>query len=106
MDEKLFQIILCLIPILVTIITSFIIPFIKEKIGTEKLAKYEYWANLAVKAAEMIWTESGCGKDKKQYVVDFLNNMFNKDKTVITEQQIEILVESAVKQMKLEEKMV
>lgn len=104
MDERLFRIILMLIPVLGTIITSFIAPYIKEKIGAEKLAKYQHWANLAVKAAEMMWTESGCGKDKKQYVVDFLNNMFNKNKIVITEQQIEILIESAVKQMKLEEK--
>lgn len=104
MDERLFQIILTIIPVLGAIITRFIIPFIKEKIGSEKLAKYEYWADLAVKAAEMLWTESGCGADKKQYVVDFLNDMFNKNKIVITEQQIEILVESAVKQMKLEEK--
>lgn len=103
MDEKLFQIILMLISILGTIITGFLIPFIKEKIGAEKLAKYEYWANLAVQAAEMLWTESGRGADKKQYVVNFLNEMFNKNKVVITEQQIEILVESAVKQMKMVE---
>lgn len=104
MDERLFQICLALIPVLGAIITGFVIPFIKEKIGAEKLAKYEYWASLAVKAAEMLWVESGCGADKKQYVVKFLNDMFNKKKIVITEQQIEILVESAVKQMKLEEK--
>ena len=103
MDERLFQIILMLIPIFGAIVTGFVIPFIKEKISTEKLKKYKYWANVAVKAAEMMWIESGCGKDKKEYVVKFLNNMFNKNKVVITEQQIEILVESAVKQMKLEE---
>lgn len=103
MDERLFELILMLIPLLGAIITRFVIPLIKEKIGAEKLAKYEYWAGLAVKAAEMLWTESGSGKTKKQYVVDFLNNMFNKNRVVITEQQIEILVESAVKQMKLEE---
>lgn len=103
MDDRLLQIILMLIPILGAIITSFVVPFIKEKIGTEQLVKYEYWSTFAVKAAEMMWTESGCGADKKQYVVDFLNKMFNSKKTVITEQQIEILIESAVKQMKLEE---
>ena len=103
MDERLFQIILALIPILGAIITGFVVPFIREKIGAEKLAKYEYWARQAVKAAEMLWRESGAGADKKRYVVSFLNEMFNKNKVVITEQQIEILVESAVKQMKLEE---
>ena len=41
MDEKIFQIILASIPVFGAIITGFIIPFIKEKIGAEKLAKYE-----------------------------------------------------------------
>lgn len=103
MNENVFNVILALIPVLGAIVTGFVIPFIKEKIDADKLAKYKYWASLAVRAAEMLWTNSGCGKDKKQYVIDFLNNMFNKKKTVITEQQLEILVESAVKQMKLEE---
>ena len=103
MNEVLFEIINMLIPILGLIITGFIIPFIREKIGAEKLAKYEYWADLTVRAAEMMWTEAGSGVSKKQYVIDFLDNMFNKNKTVITKEQIEILVESAVKQMKLEE---
>lgn len=103
MDERLFQVILAIIPILGTILTVYVIPLIKSKIGNENLAKYEYWADLAVKAAEMLWTETGHGADKKQYVVDFLNKMFNKNKVVITEQQIEVLVESAVKQMKLED---
>lgn len=104
MDEKLFSLILAIIPVLGTIITVFIIPLIKEKIGAEKLAKYEYWADLAVKAAEMLWTETGYGEDKKQYVVEFLTNMFNKKKVVITEEQMNILIESAVKQLKMEEK--
>ena len=103
MDERLFQIVLAIIPVLGTIITVFIIPLIKEKIGAEKLAKYEYWADLAVKAAEMLWTETGHGEDKKQYVVEFLTNMFNKKKVVITEEQMNILIESAVKQLKMEE---
>lgn len=103
MDEKLFQIILMLIPILSAIITSFVIPFIREKIGSEKLVKYEYWATQAVQAAEMLFNEKGMGKTKKEYVVNFLNEMFNKNKIVITEEQLDILIEAAVKQMKIEE---
>lgn len=104
MDERLFQIILAIIPVLSTILTVYIIPLIKSKIGNENLAKYEYWASLAVKAAEMLWTETGHSEDKKQYVVDFLNNMFNKDKVVITEQQIDILIESAVQELNKDKK--
>lgn len=103
MDNGLFEIILALIPVIGTILTVYIIPLIKEKVGNEKLAKYEYWASMAVNCAEMIFKEQGMGADKKEYVVNFLNDMFNKKKVVITKEQIEILVESAVKQMKLNE---
>lgn len=103
MDEKIFQIILASIPVFGAIITGFIIPFIKEKIGAEKLAKYEYWTSMAVKCAEMIFKEQGMGEAKKEYVVNFLNEMFNKNKVVITSEQIEILVEAAVKELKLSE---
>ena len=103
MNDILFQIVLGVISILGTILTGIIIPYIKEKIGNEKLAKYEYWASMAVECAEMIFKEQGMGETKKEYVVNFLNQMFNKNKVVITEEQIEILVESAVKQMKIQE---
>jgi LL-H family phage holin len=103
MNEVLFKIILGLISILGIIITSVVVPYIKEKLGNEKLAKYEYWVSMAVGAAEMIFKEQGMGKTKKEYVVNFLKDMFNKNKIVITNEQLEILVESAVKQMKLNE---
>lgn len=101
MDERVFQIILALIPIIGTILTMYVIPYIKEKIGSEKLAKYEEWAKQAVRCAEMLFAEKGMGESKKEYVVNFLNNMFNKNKVVITEEQLNILIESAVKEMKL-----
>lgn len=100
MDDRVFELILAIIPVLGVIITSFIVPYFKEQIGNEKLNKYQEWANMAVKAAEMIFTESGMGVEKKAYVVKFLTEQFNKNKVVITEQQLEILIESAVKQMK------
>ena len=59
MDDRLFQVILALIPVLGTIVTYFIVPLIKSKVDNEKLAQYEEWATLAVKCAEMIFTENG-----------------------------------------------
>lgn len=103
MDGRLFDLILALIPIIGTILTVYIIPLIKEWIGNEKLEKYEKWALMAVKAAELMWNESGMGADKKAYVVAFLTDMFNKNKVVVTDEQMNVLIEAAVKQLKLEE---
>lgn len=100
MNENLFNVILTVIPVIGAIITYFIVPFIKSAINEKQLAQYKEWCVLGVKCAEMIFKESGRGEDKKAYVVNFLNDMFNKNKAVITEQQIEILIEACVKEMK------
>lgn len=99
MNESLFQVVLCLIPILGVIITTFVIPFIKSKIDAEKLNKIVKWTGYAVKCAEMLYNETGKGKLKKEYVINFITNMFNKDKVVITYEQMEILVEAAVQEL-------
>ena len=100
MDQKIFDLILAIIPVLGVILTSFIIPYFKEQIGNERLNKYQEWASMAVMAAEMIYVGSGMGEEKKEYVVKFLTEQFNKNKVVITEEQMNILIESAVKSMK------
>lgn len=100
MNEQLFQFTLACIPILGTLVTAFVIPYIKENIDSLKLEKYQNWASLAVKCAEMLWTESGHGLDKKNYAVEFLNSLFNKNRIILTKRQISVLVESAVKEMK------
>lgn len=100
MEDTLFQIILGIISVIGAVITYLIVPYIKATVDSSKLAQYKEWAGLAVKTAELLWSESGHGEDKKAYVMDFLNNMFNQGKTVITPEQLNILVEAAVMQMK------
>ncbi len=99
MDERLFQVIMALIPVLGAIVTYFVIPYIKTLASNEQLKQYKAWADMAVKCAEMLWKESGMGADKKAYAVQFLSDMFNKNKIVITEEQLNILIEAAVLEM-------
>jgi hypothetical protein len=96
MNEVLFNVIIGLIPVVATIITGFLIPLIVSKLGSEKLATIIKWIGYCVKAAEMIYPEAKSGEAKKAYVIEFINNMFNKKKVVITKEQISILIESVV----------
>lgn len=100
MNEGLFNVLLACVPVLGAIITYFVVPFIEASISEKQLSQYKVWADLAVKTAEMLWRESGHGEDKKTYVVNFLNDMFNKNKVVITEEQMNVLIEAAVKMLK------
>ncbi len=54
-----------------TLITTFLIPLIKEKLSKEKCENLRMWVCLAVKAAEQIYG-SKTGTQKKEYVVSFL----------------------------------
>lgn len=101
MDEGLFKILLAIISIIGTIITYYLVPYLKTKISIQDLEKYREWATLAVKCAEMLFIEQGMGTEKKAYVIDFLNKLFNKEKVVITEEQLNVLIEAAVNELNM-----
>lgn len=76
--------------------TTFVIPYIKAKIGDEKFTELQKWVKVGVQAAEMIFKESGMGTVKKEYVIEFLKQ---KGYTLDTE-TISNLIESAVLELK------
>jgi LL-H family phage holin len=84
------------------IITRYIVPLIKEKIGAEKLATAEKWAKYAVLTAQQT-LQTSTGADKKTYVTEFLKELLTAKNIALTDEQIDILIESAVKAMKMEE---
>lgn len=55
------------------LITSFVIPFIKRKIGAEKQAEFLAWVEIAVAAAEQMY-DSCMPSAKKSYVKKFLTS--------------------------------
>lgn len=81
------------------LITCFLIPYIRAKADAEKLAKIQLWVNVAVEAAEQLYSGTGRGKEKKEYVVNFLNQ---KGFTIDAD-SIDKLIESAVLKLKLSE---
>lgn len=60
-----------LIGLAVTAITIFLIPWLRERFGTEKLAKAQGWVQIAVLAAEKLYG-AGKGDEKLAYVEQFL----------------------------------
>ena len=60
-----------IIALLATLITTFLIPFIKKKLSVEKAEELRKWVGVAVKAAEQIYG-SKTGQEKKEYVLSFL----------------------------------
>jgi len=80
------------IALLGAIITYIVIPFMKERTTKEQRENLMFWVRVAVQAAEQIYNEKSEGALKKEYVINFLS----QKGIVVTEGQIDILIEAAV----------
>lgn len=65
-------IIQAIITIIVFVIGTFLIPWIKQKIGASQTDELLNWVAIFVRAAEQIFRESGMGEQKKTYVIQRL----------------------------------
>ena len=96
----LTQVVIAIITLVISLVSVYFIPYLKSKVSSEQLDIIKFWVNIAVEAAEMIYTGSGRGTEKKQYVVEFLNS---KGFTLNTD-EIENLIEAAVLELKITQK--
>ncbi len=99
MNDDLFKIIMALIPVFGAIITGFIVPYIKTKISTTQMEEISKWVSKAVQAAETLFDTPKSGEEKREYVINFIDKIFNSKKEIITRDQIRILLEASWKEM-------
>lgn len=99
MNETIFNIVTACIPLIGVIITGFVIPYIKQKISAARLDEIIIWVGRAVNAAEVLFDVPGTGDEKRYYVINLIDSMFNRKKEVIAKDQIRILLEAAWKEM-------
>ena len=71
MNFDITDIIEAIIVLISALITTFLLPYIRQKLSDEKRQKLIFWIETAVKAAEQIYG-SKAGQQKKDYVVAFL----------------------------------
>ena len=104
MNEILFEIIKVVVMVAVLVLTRYLIPWLRAKIGADKLAVAEKWVKYAVlKAQQVLWEKNG--QDKKAYVTEFLKEILIAKNIALSDEQLDVLIEAAVKQMKIEENM-
>ena len=99
MNEQVFNIVLLVITVIGAVITGILIPYVKTKISVTQMDEIIKWVTKAVQAAEVLFDAPKSGEEKREYVINFIDKMFNSKKEVITKDQIRILLEAAWKQM-------
>ena len=91
MSDICFEGLKILVMVAVLVLTRYVLPWVKSKADSEKLNL----AQQTMKATD--------GKEKKAIVTQFLKELLQEKNIALSDTQIEILIEAAVKQMKIQE---
>lgn len=102
MNEIIFEILRLAVLLVVFAVTCYLIPWIRGKIGQDKLNEITTWTNAAVLMAQQVYYAK-TGPERKAIVVDLLKSMLTAKNISITDEQLDTLIEAAVKAMKIEE---
>lgn len=93
MSNTMYQIFMLLISLIGVLLTGLVVPWLKLKIGNEKLKDIEKWVTVAVTAAEQMKNAGLLPPDqeKKDFVLEFI-----RDRGItITDEELDALIEAA-----------
>lgn len=94
MNIDVTTIVNAVIALIAAIVTAFVVPWIKSRTTAQQREELIAWVKIAVAAAEQIYKDKK-GEEKKQYVLNFLeNNGFSVD-----DDSVNAAIEAAVKQL-------
>lgn len=100
MNEIVFDAVNLLVAVAAFAFTAFLIPWMRRSIGADRMKMIAGFAKKCVLAAQQVyWAKTG--EEKKARVRSWIYNYCAEHHITITEEQVGILIESAVKEMKL-----
>ena len=88
--------------VLALVIARYLVPWLKQKVGAEKISEISMWAKQTVLMVQQVYKDWK-GEDKKAFVTEYLKKILTAKNISLTDEQLDILIEAAVKQMKMQE---
>lgn len=101
MREEIFvKVVIAVFTIAWALITAYVIPWIKAKIGSDEIEKLSWFATCAIRAAEQMFTPEQWA-EKKAYVVCQLKIIMNDQLSLkLTDDQLNVIIEGIVNEVK------
>lgn len=94
------KVILSLFFVISSLVTAWVVPYLKSKIGNEEFDKLITYITVAVRCAEQIYTPEQW-REKKEYVMDYVMDIMNKRlKISLTYDELDTIVEGIVNEIK------
>lgn len=102
MGEIVFEILKVVVMLAVLLLVRYIIPWLKARIGSENLEMVDKWVHAAVLMVQQVHNAKP-GPERKAIVVEIIREMLIRKNIDLSIEQIDMLIEAAVKAMKMEE---
>ena len=102
MRDIILELLKLTIMIATLVITRYVVPWIKAKTQSDTMSLLIDWTMQAVLAAEQTH-DAGSGAEKKAIVTEFIKKLLIQKNISLSDEEIEMLIEAAVRQMKMED---
>lgn len=102
MNEIIFEVLRLVVLLAVFVVTCYLIPWIRGKIGQDRMDAVTGWVNAAVLMAQQVY-HAKTGAERKAIVIDLLKEILMAKNISISDRQLDMLIEAAVKAMKMKE---
>ena len=96
--QTFMTIALSIISIAGALVSAYLIPWIKNNISAKDMETIVFWVRFAVRCADQLFTPEQW-QEKKKYVTAYIIDMAKKIGINLTEQDINVLIESAVNEI-------
>lgn len=103
MREITLEALKLLIMILAMVMTRYVVPWLKAKTENETMQAVIDWTMQAVLAAEQAH-QAQSGAERKYIVTEFIKQILIQKNISLSDEELSMLIESAVRQMNYEEK--
>lgn len=97
--EMITKITECTITVILLIVSAYVIPFLKSKIGADKMQLLEQFVEATVRAAEQLYTPEEW-KLKKDYVTRLVTDKANDLGIGLNEAELDAVIEGIVNYVK------
>lgn len=102
MNEIVFEVLRLVVLLAVFVVTCYLIPWIRGKIGQDRMDAVAGWVNTAVLMAQQVY-HAKTGAERKAIVIELLKEILIAKNISISDSQLDMLIEAAVKAMKMKE---
>lgn len=102
MSEIVFEIANVVVMLVTIGVCAYLIPWVKQMLGAERLKEVEKWVTAAVLATQQTCSAK-TGAERKEIVTEILRTFLIEKNISISDSQLDVLIEAAVKSMKIAE---